>query len=263
MWFKSKLILLVTAIALLLTFTLSACGARNPDILTVGMEVGYPPMEMLADDGKTVVGFDVDMAKELAKRMGKKDIEIVSSAFDGILPGLETNKFDCGISSISIKPERQAAHSLTKAYIANKLVLVTKKGDTSIKSPDDLVGKKVGVQGATTSEDYIKDLISKGKKIDYSPYQKVTQPFADLKIGRIDAVMVDIVVAGYYTLQDKDSFNTAWESPDAEPYGIAFPKKDTAMRDKANKILDDMQADGTMAAISAKWFGKDITKNLQ
>ena len=109
-------------------------------------------------DGKTVIGFDVDVAKELAKRLGYKDIEIVQTAWDGIFAALETDKFDVIISSVSIKPDRQEAHSLTKAYVSNKQAIVAKKGDTSIKSPDDLVGKKVGLQSGTTSEDLLKEI---------------------------------------------------------------------------------------------------------
>lgn len=258
-----KIALVALTIIVATTMLLSGCGsASNSNILRVGVEVGYPPMEMVGDDGKTVVGFDIDMIKEIATRLGYKDIQIVTTDFTSIFDGLETNKYDVAVSSISIKPDRQKAHSQTKAYIANKQVIVTKTGDTSIKSPEDLVGKKIGLQQGTTAEDYIKEQIAKGKKLEYTPYQKVTQPFADLKIGRIDAVLVDILVADYYIGQDQASYQISWESPDAEPYAITFPKKSADLRDKTNKILDDMQSDGTMEKLSVKWFSKDITKNL-
>ncbi len=256
---KRRSLVLVTAVVLALTFVLSGCGnGRDATKLYVGMEVGYPPMEMVANDGTTVVGFDVDVANEIAKRLGKTGgVEIVQTAWDGIFSALETDKFDCIISAVSINPDRTAAHSLTKAYVANKLVIVTKKGNKTIKSPTDIKTKKVGVQQSTTSENYCKD-----NGIKYSPYQKVTQPFADLKIGRLDAVVVDIVVAAYYLTEDAKSYQVVWESPDAEPMAIAFQKKDTATRDKVNTILDAMQADGTLSKLSIKWFTKDITKNL-
>lgn len=260
--FRKRSLFLVLAVMVLMTFLFSACGASKSDVLRVGMEVGYPPMEMLDPaDGKTVVGFDVDVAKEVAKRLEYKDIEIVSTAWDGIFAALDTNKFDVIISSVSIKPDRQEAYSLTKAYVANKQVLVTKKGDDSIKAPDQ-EGKKIGLQQGTTAETYVKDEIAKGKKIDYQAYQKVTQPFADLKIGRIDAILVDVVVAGYYVVQDKESYQITWESPDKEPMALCFSKKNADLREKANKVLDEMQADGTMEKISVKWFSQDITKGL-
>lgn len=242
----------------------STSGDSNKsENLRVGMEVGYPPMEMLdPNDGLTVVGFDVDVAKEVAKRLGYKDIEIVSTAWDGIFAALETNKYDVIISSVSIDDKRKAAYSLTKAYVANKQVLVTKAGDDTTKSPDQK-GIKIGLQQGTTAENYIKDQIANGKKIDYQAYQKVTQPFADLKIGRIKAVLVDVVVAGYYVVQDKESYQIAWESPDKEPMALCFSKENADLRDKTNKVLDDMQADGTMEKISVKWFSQDITKGLE
>lgn len=274
--FKKGNFLLAASLAIIILLTLSACGnntdspqssdkeAKN-DVLLVGVDDSYPPMEFKDSDGKTTIGFDVDVAKELAKRLGKSDVKFISNDWTGIFQALEINKFDVIISSVSINEERQKEHSLTKPYIANKQVIVTKKSTSDIKSPDDLKGKKVGLQAGTTSEDFLRDLISKNKinENDMSTYPLVTQPFMDLDAGRLDAVMVDIVVAKYYIANNKDKYNLAWESADAEPMALCFKKKDTELRDKANIILDEMQADGTMKKISEKWFGEDVTKNLQ
>lgn len=264
MQFKNKSMLLVTALVLLLSFTLSACGGSgNSKVLRVGVDDSYPPMEYKDADGKTTIGFDVDVAKEIGKRMNK-DVEFVSTAWDGVFAALEADKFDCIISSCSINDEREKNHSLTKAYIANKLVMVTSKANTDIKSPQDLKGKKVGAQTGTTSSDYVeKELIPKGVNTELSKYDLVTQPFADLKVGRIDAIIVDIVVAKYYLAKDKESFKVAWESPDSEPMAICCQKKGTALRDQIDKILNDMRTDGSMKKISEKWFGEDVTNNLK
>jgi polar amino acid transport system substrate-binding protein len=243
-----------------LTFFCFSCGEKDKNQFLVGMEVGYPPMEMVDNDGKTPIGFDVDVAKEISKRLGKADVQIINTSWDGIFVALETNKFDCIISAVSITPERESAFALSKPYIANKLVLVCKKDNLEIKTPDDLLGKLTGVQVSTTAEDYIKKLKENGKNIEYTPYQKVTQGFVDLKIGRIQAVLVDIVVAKYYLKQDTDSFIITWESPDSEPLGIAFSNKNKGLRDQVNKIIDTMKEDGTMAKISNKWFADDLTK---
>lgn len=264
-FFKRKSILLVMALVLVLAFALSACGGQKGDVLRVGVDDSYPPMEYKDQDGKTTIGFDVDVAKELAKRLGKKDVQFVSNDWTGIFDALEADKFDAIISSVSINEDRQKNHSLTKPYIANKLVMVTKKGGVVIKSPDELKGKKVGVQAGTTSEDFCRDLIKNAKLEDNNlkTYPLVTQPFMDLDAGRLDAILVDVVVAKYYIANNKEKYEISWESPDAEPMALCFKKKDAELRDKANKILDDMQADGTMATISTKWFSKDITKNLE
>lgn len=237
-----------------------SCEGKNENQFLVGMEVGYPPMEMVDKDGKTPIGFDVDVAREISKRLGKSEIQIINTAWDGIFVALETNKFDCIISAVSITPERETAFALTKPYIANKLVLVCKKENNEISSLNDMEGKIIGVQVSTTAEDYIKKLNGDEKKIEFTPYQKITQGIVDLKIGRIQAVLVDIVVAKYYLKQDLDSFKIVWESPDSEPLAIAFSNKNKMLRDQVNLIISAMKEDGTLANISKKWFADDLTK---
>ncbi|MCX8129361.1 MAG: ABC transporter substrate-binding protein [Clostridia bacterium] len=259
---KNRIFVCVLALVLILSLALSACGKADDSILRVGVDDSYPPMEYKDKDGKTTIGFDVDVAKELAKKLGKKDVEFISNDWTGIFDALETDKFDVIISSVSINDERNEKHSLTKPYIANKQVIVTKAGTTAIKSPEDLKDKKVGFQAGTTSEEFCKDTLKLDEK-NLSSYPLVTQPFMDLEAGRIEAIMVDVVVAKYYIANNKGKFVLAWESSEAEPMALCFPKKDTELRDKANQILDEMQKDGTMKAISEKWFGEDVTKNLE
>ncbi len=257
-----KSLVYVVALTLLLVFTLSACSGANSNVLRVGVDDSYPPMEFKDKNGKDTIGFDTDVAKEVAKRLGKKDVQFVSNDWTGIFDALETNKFDVIISSVSITEERQQKHSLTKPYIANKQVIVTKKANDKIKKPEDLKTAMVGSQQGTTSEDFCKDEL-KLSTDKYKTYPVVTQPFEDLAAGRLDAVVVDVVVAKYYLSNNKDTFKIAWESDVAEPMALCFKKKDGQLRDKVNKILDDMQADGTMKTISTKWFGEDMTKNLK
>jgi len=273
---KRKTVLLVFALIMSLVFVLSACGSSDTtegsnsgtgksdsDVLRVGVDDCYPPMEYKDENGKDTIGFDVDVAKEVAKRLGKSDVKFISNDWDGIFAALETDKFDCIISSVSINEERKKAHSLTKPYVANKLVLVTSASNKDITSPETLSGKKVGSQSGTTSSKYAEKLISDGAKFEFTKYDLVTEPFQELKIGRLDAIIVDIVVAQYYVAKDKESYKVVWESADAEPMAICCQKDDTELRDKIDKILDDMRTDGTMKTISEKWFGKDITSNLE
>ena len=259
-----KVLALITA-AVLATLLISGCKASNSNVLRVGVDDSYPPMEYKDADGKTTIGFDVDVAQELAKRLGKTKVEFVSNDWTGIFAALETDKFDVIISSVSINEERLNEHSLTNPYIGNKLVIVTNKDNTSIKAPEDLKEKKVGVQAGTTSEDFCSDLIANGNmaQANLNTYPLVTQPFLDLDAGRIEAIVVDVVVAKYYISNNKDKYALSWESPDAEPMAFCFKKKDTELRDKANGILAEMQNDGTMKRISEKWFGEDVTTNLK
>ncbi len=254
---------LVVVLVLLVAFTLSACGgAKSSNVLRVGVDDSYPPMEFKDKDGKTTIGFDVDVAKEVGKRLGKTEVKHISNDWTGIFEALETDKFDVIISSVSITDERKEKHSLTNPYIANKQVIVTKAANDKIAKPEDLKEVNVGCQQGTTSEDFCKDEL-KLSPDKFKTYPVVTQPFEDLNAGRLDAVVVDIVVAKYYLANNKDTFKIAWESETAEPMAICFQKKGSDLRDKTNKILEEMQADGTMKQISEKWFGEDMTKNLK
>lgn len=231
-------------------------------VLQVGMEVGYPPMEYLDEDGVTPIGFDVDVANEIGKRLGLK-VELVDTAWDGIFSSLDSDRYDCIISAVSITDERQQNYNLTKPYIANKLVLVTSK-DSGIKTPEDLAGHSVAVQTETTADEYMKGLQENGLKLsDYFVYDKIIQCFDELKLGRVEAVLVDSVVAAYYIGEDKDTYSIVWENTDAEPMGICLKKGNDGLTQAVETTIDAMYADGTMGTIATKYFGSDTTKGVR
>lgn len=230
-------------------------------VLQVGTSVDYPPMEYYAEDGTTPIGFDIEVAQAIADELGLK-MELMDTSWDGIFASLDSDRYDCVISGVSINDERQAAYNLTKPYIANRIVLVTPKG-SGITSPDQLAGKSVGVQTETTSDYYMKDLVANGLSTDLLPYDKVIQCFDDLKVGRVDAVMTDSVVAAYYLGTDADKFETNWESDQAEPMAICMKKGNDALTQEIEKAVDTLYQNGKMAEISKKYFGKDITEGVR
>ncbi|MDR2102789.1 MAG: transporter substrate-binding domain-containing protein, partial [Treponema sp.] len=151
---------------------LFAGGARDSSggltmekgVLTIGMEIGYPPMEYLDTDGKTPIGFDVSMAKALAEKMGL-EYKFIDTAWDGIFAGVDTNKYDCIISSVTVTEERSAAHNFTKPYIGNSQALVLLKGSSiTAGSPEELEGLGVAYQAETTSDIYMAKLAAQGMK---------------------------------------------------------------------------------------------------
>lgn len=231
-------------------------------VLQVGMEIGYPPMEYLAEDGTTPIGFDVDVANELAARLGLK-VDLVDTTWDGIFASLDSNRYDVIISAVSITPARQENYNLTKPYIANKLVLVVAK-DLPIESPDDLAGYKVAVQTETTADEFMKAKMEAGLAInDYYVYDKIIQCFEELKLGRADAVLVDSVVAAYYLGADADKFSIVWENEEAEPMGLCLKKGNDKLTQAIEEAIDAMYADGKMAEIAIKHFGYDATENVR
>lgn len=234
-------------------------AAPAPVILKDGVDDTYPPMEY-KDDRNETVGFDIDFAKEIAQRLNRK-LEIVSTAWDGIFSSLKTDKFNCIISSVSITTERQNEYALTKPYIANAQVIVVGVKNNNITKAEDLKGKRVGCQVNTTAHESAKKYLEK-MKFKLTTYDQIIQPFSDLKTKRLDAVIVDEVVAKYYVKNDSASYKVTGARLTNEPIGICFKKENGALRDSVNTIIDAMRADGTLKTISEKWFGEDLVTNV-
>jgi ABC-type amino acid transport substrate-binding protein len=134
---------------------------------------------------------------------------------------------------------------------------------SAVTSPDDFPGHNIAVQTATTASDSVDEMIENGAKdIEVSRYEKVTQCFDDLSLGRVDAVYVDSVVSAYYTA-GSDKYNRVWLSDVAEPMGVCLAKSSDALAAAVEAALDTMYFDGTMAEIATKNFGEDFTAGLR
>lgn len=229
-------------------------------VLMVGMEIGYPPMEYFDTDGATPIGYDVDVAKAIADYMGL-EVELVDTAWDGIFAGVDTEKYDCIISSVSITPERQEQFILTKPYVSNHTVLIV-PNESEIDSMEALNGHSTAVQAETTSDDYMKEHGAE-LGVELFQYDKVINCFDDLKAGRTDSVFTDSVVAAYYLGDDADNYKTVWENTELEPIGICLKKGNDALAAEIEAALDALYADGTLGSIAEKHFGTDLTAGLR
>lgn len=138
--------------------------------------------------------------------------------------------------------------------LALSMTACNNSGTKKIESPDDFVGSKISVQMATTAHENIQDMLDAGQDIEVLPYEKVTQCFDDLDLGRVDAVYVDSVVAGYY-LTGSDKFQKVWTSEDGEPIGICLKKGNTDLKAILEAAIDTLYYNGTMAELSEKHFG--------
>lgn len=224
--------------------------------LTIGIDDAFPPMEF-RNDKNELVGFDIDASKEVAKRLGIK-VEHIPTVWDTVILSLKSKKFDIVWSAMSITSEREKEISFTQPYIMEKQVIVVKKGNKKIKGLKDLGAETtVGVQLGSTSEEALAKQNKKFKEI--KKYDKNTDAFMDLKIGRIDALAVDELVGRYYLSQKPGEYAVLKEELLSEPIGVGLRKEDVALKDKIQKTLDGMFKDGTMKKISIKWFGDDIT----
>jgi polar amino acid transport system substrate-binding protein len=260
-----KAIVILALISVIFTGCAKKSGGMTikPGVLTVGMEIGYPPMEYLAADGRTPIGFDVSMGKAIAEKMGLK-VEFIDTAWDGIFAGVDTDKYDCIMSSVTINPPRRAAHNFSKAYIQNTLAIVLPTGSPLVvNSPLDLAGLGVGYQEETTSDDYMTELAESGFQFTPYEYDKVMYCFDELSLGRIDAIMTDLLVAYEYINKPGNPFEIVWQGGEEE-FGVCMKKGNDALTSAVNKALDELFADGTMVKISREIFnGMDLVSAVR
>lgn len=223
--------------------------------LTFGCDVAYPPQEYVDADGKAV-GMDIDIAEEIATRMGLK-LNVINFKFDNIIPALNAGQFDAVISAMTITEERQQVVQFVPYFEAGQSVLVKKGNPSGIKTLDDLSGKTVAAQSGTVAEETLTALNARfeteGKtKANVLVYPVDTDAVDQLRIGRVEATLHDSPVAAYYSKLNPD-FEIGVENFDSAPQGIAVAKDNQPMFDAISSAMDAMKADGTLDAIMTKW----------
>lgn len=233
----------------------------QPGKLMVAAEIGYPPMEYFDEDGATPIGFDMELAQAIADEMGL-ELEIVDTAWDGIFAGVDTDKYDVIMSCVSWTEGRDEEYTLSKPYVANAPVLVV-PNDSEIADVADLAGKSVAVQMETTADYIMQEQITAGVDADLRQYEKVINAFDEIKAGRVDAVCTDAVVASYYLGDEANNYKTVWQAPDAEPIVMCFKKGNDDLKNAMEEALDAVKASGKLGEIATKYFGSDITADME
>lgn len=223
---------------------------------TVGFDADFPPMGFRADDG-SYVGFDLELAEEVANRLG---LTFVAQpiAWDAKDMELDSGTIDCIWNGFTMTG-REDNYTWSEPYMNNDQVFVV-MGDSGITSAADLAGKIVEVQVDSSAEAALnenQELTSTFGTLQTTP--NYNQAFMDLEMGTVDAVAMDSVVANYQlTIRDTDAV-VLDDVISSEKYGIGFKLGNTELRDKVQEALNEMAEDGTMASISEKWFGTDVT----
>ena len=225
---------------------------------TVGFDQDFPPMGFVGDDGE-YTGFDLELAQEVASRLG---LEYVPQpiAWDAKDMELEAGTIDCIWNGFTMNG-REDAYTWSDPYMDNSQVFVV-AADSGISTLADLAGKVVEVQTDSSAEAALKD--NQELSSSFGTLQTVADyntAFMDLEMGAVDAIAMDVIVAGYQIEQraDGDNYVILDETLAAEEYGIGFKKGNEELRDKVQAALEEMAADGTMAEISDKGFGRDVT----
>ena len=231
----------------------------------------YPPFSYIDDKGD-VVGFDIDVAREVAKRLGV-DMKVETPSWEIITAGNWKGRWDICVCSMTPTKERAEVLDFVLQYYAAPAIVVVNADNNDIKGAADLNGKKVGAQAGTTYEKYImKDLV-----IDIPGAEKVTYPFSELSPVPYDSEdtafqdlalgsgkRLDAIVSNYLTAIDRvkkapDKFKIVGDPVFGEPIWISVDKGDPEWQAKIKELVKQMSDDGTLKAISEKWVGRDIT----
>lgn len=223
--------------------------------LKIGTEGTYAPFTFHETNGGKLTGFDVEISEEVAKRLGVK-AEFVEAPWDGLLAGLEANRFDAVANQVGIRPDRQEKYDFSAPYISSKAVLIVGSDNTDIKSFADLKGKKAA-QSLTSN--YSKIAQENGASIE--GVDGFNQAIDLLASKRVDATINDSLSFLDLKKQKPDvPLKIAAEQSDAAQSGIAFRKGSKELVDAVNQALAAMKSDGTYLQISEKWFGTDVSK---
>lgn len=224
--------------------------------LILGLDDSFPPMGFRDDNGE-IAGFDIDLAKEVASRMGV-ELKLQTIDWDAKVLDLNSRNIDVIWNGLTITDERKEQIEFSKPYIANRQIVIT-RADSGIVTKSDLSGKKVGLQLGSSAEDAVNGEPAVLDTFEnLYKYQDNIQALIDLENGNIDAVVVDEILGRYYIGKRVGTFAVASESFAQEQYGIGFRKGETDLVKRVDSIIDEMVEDGTAAEISRAWFGENI-----
>ena len=266
---KKQISLLI--IAVLAATLLVACGKKEnapqatavaePAALAtivVGLDDNFPPMGF-RDETNALVGFDIDLAKEAGKRLGA---EVLFKPIDWNAKEAEltSKRVDVLWNGLTITDARKEKILFTTPYLENHQVIIV-TDSSPIRTKAELAGKVVGVQdGSSAIEAIEKDAATAKSLKELKKFGDNVTALIDLSVGRLDALVVDEVVGRYYTAKKPGEYRVLEENFGTEDYGVGTRKDDTELMAKLQKAIDGMKSDGSAAAISSKWFGKDIVK---
>lgn len=238
----------VMILVLAFAFLLGGCGQKAT--LKVGTEATFAPFEF-TNDKNEIIGFDIDLAKEIAKKLNR-DLEIVNMDFDGLIPALQANQIDLAVAGMTVNPERRKTVNFSTPYYDASQVIVVQKNNTSVTSRQDLEGKVIAVQLGTTGGDAAAEVANAKIK----RFGKVNEAFLELDNGRADAVIIDAPVAKNY-MQRFTNLKISSEPFTEEQYAIAIKKENTELLEKVNQAISEIVDSGKYDEIYKQWFPEE------
>ncbi|WP_432491033.1 amino acid ABC transporter substrate-binding protein [Kineococcus auxinigenes] len=250
-----------TLSALALTGLLAACGGGDSgsgsaaeEALTFGTEGTYAPFSYHDEQTNELVGYDIDVAKAVGEELGR-EVEFSENTWDALIAGMEAGRYEAVANQVSITPERQERYAFSTPYTVSTGVVVTRADDTSVTSLADVAGK-TSAQSATSN--WAQTATEAGAQVE--AVEGVAQAVTLLKQGRVDVTINDkLAVLRYVNTTGDDAIKIAAETSDTTEQAFLFPADDTELAQQVSDALEALRADGTLAEISQKWFGEDVS----
>lgn len=224
-----------------------AAGAKDEKILKMGTNAAFPPFEYYEEN--KIIGFDVELAGMIAEELGMK-LVVEDMEFNTLLGAVSNNMIDFVAAGMTVMEERQKQVEFTQGYFNSKQMIIVQSNNADIAGPDDLTGKKIGVQLGTTSDQFAEVYIEDAQVIKFD---KAALAVADLKNGTVDAVIVDEQPAKELTKGQEDL--KVLEAPFVEEeYAIAVKKGNMELLDKINKAIEKIKSSGEYDKLYGKYF---------
>jgi ABC-type amino acid transport substrate-binding protein len=223
--------------------------------IKIAVDTTYPPMEFESDNGK-VIGFDIDLAREVAKQL-KLEAEFIVMPWDGILAGLIGNRYDIIMSSMNITPDREKTVNFVPYFNMGQIFII-KVGASKIQVPNDLRDKVIAVQADTTSYEALEKFKKSGIAIkEIKSFKGGADTFTALKSNQAQGIIIDEAVGLYYTSLDPKNFMISGNAMKAEPIGIAIRKSDQELFKAIKLAVNNIKKNGIYNKIYKNWFKVD------
>ena len=247
-------------------FVLSGCGGGNAssDLLTkiqdkgeitIALEGNWSPWGY-HDENNKLVGYDVEIGEKIAEKLGVT-VNFVESDWDSLLAGVSTGRFDMIINGVDVDEDRQEKFELSTPYSYNRTVVIVRADDDSIQKMEDLKGKTTA---NTLNSSYANVAEAYGANVQ--PVDDFIQTIELLTSGRIDATLnAEVSFYDYLNAHPDAPVKIACFDSEITAQAIVMPKGETALQEAVDKALQEMRADGTLTALSEKYFGGDISQN--
>lgn len=244
------IVLIAAGVGAYLILSQNSGGSQGK--LVMGTSADFPPFESRDPKTNEVIGFDIDIAKEIAAKANKR-LEIIDISFDGLIPALQAGSIDFSIAGMTITPLRAKQVDFSEPYFGGNQSIVVKSDKNDIAKWDDLNSSiKIGVQADTTGDIWASNM-SNIHTASIVKYPAFTTALMDVKMGRLDAVIIDSAPAKAYTTSNP-SLKISFEIPTKEKFGVAVTKGDSTMLKLANDTLRDLKASGKYDELYKKWF---------